>query len=254
MFTSDSLTPERQIVDRLLNGMIDCSSNAQDPRVKEIQGYSYISSDPEKFRECIAKACNIFVAANDRKPKSFLDVGCGLGITLLMAAKIFPETHGIELDKKYVNLIKRKIIDHGDRRFDTVAKRIKVFNKNALTFKDYDKYDVIYFYRPIRGDLEEELEHSIFDGAKKNAVIVANGTIRTRSDLSRMFSGLDLEKDTPIFVKRFGKTCPSCHDNYDNYDNSRRIYPCRDDFHKCRRCYRIYSGYKEKCKSCKEKE
>jgi SAM-dependent methyltransferase len=86
----------------------------------------------------------------------FLDVGCGLGGKVWIADALGFDSFGLEINRKYAEIAGECV---GTDR---------IVCCNALTFPNYDCYDVIYFYNPMPS---AELEFAILESAKKGAII-----------------------------------------------------------------------------------
>ena len=93
----------------------------------------------------------------------FLDVGSGIGVVRNLAATRF-NAYGIEIDEK---LIKEQKNLFGDTLY--------VDKQDALKYNEYNKFDVIYYYCPIRDPkLEKRLERRIERQMKVGAILIAN--------------------------------------------------------------------------------
>lgn len=134
--------------------------------------WDYVVYDHAKFFEHLYEAHHILGKKKDLK---FIDVGCGLG-TKVSLAQVYFDSYGLELNEKYAQ-VANKI--NKPKKFNTYGRYKKLKgNKNrimcmdALT-ADYSKYDVIYFFRPIRHmPTQKKLEKLIFDTAKEGAIIL----------------------------------------------------------------------------------
>lgn len=91
----------------------------------------------------------------------FLDVGCGIGTKVRLAEVIFSlESYGVEIDERMVEA-SRSLVPG------------KVDPTDALNYSGYDKFDIIWMYRPFRNPaLQRELEELIFATAKPGTVVV----------------------------------------------------------------------------------
>ncbi|MFN3825101.1 MAG: class I SAM-dependent methyltransferase [Pseudorhodobacter sp.] len=103
----------------------------------------------------------------NRPPLRFLDVGCGGGTMVLLAAGLFPTAEGFDYDPAYVAAGQAALARTG-------TTRCRLFEANALTFEGYDQYDVIYFYQPM-SDLDglRALEDRAVNSARPGTIIIA---------------------------------------------------------------------------------
>jgi SAM-dependent methyltransferase len=102
----------------------------------------------------------------------FLDAGCGIGNVLLIAHFVagFNFCHGIEYFSetieqaiKWLGVYPGRYNDHG----------MKIIQDNILTFSDYSKYDVIYYYCPFTNHLKEkEFEERLENEARVGTAII----------------------------------------------------------------------------------
>jgi SAM-dependent methyltransferase len=103
----------------------------------------------------------------------FLDVGCGLGQKVYLASRMGFQAEGIELRPRYVRRANRLMKQFTDKRFIAGEVVPVIKTANAITFKEYDKYDVIYFYCPSPNpDVEKQIELAIAKRARVGAVVV----------------------------------------------------------------------------------
>jgi protein-L-isoaspartate O-methyltransferase len=100
---------------------------------------------------------------------SFLDVGCGLGNKVWIAQELGFDAYGIELNKKYAEIACAYV---GPGR---------VLCQDGVTYPDYSKYDVIYFYNPMPSG---ELETAILNGARDGAIIYHAIQLQTKPSRS----------------------------------------------------------------------
>lgn len=115
---------------------------------------------------------------------NFLDAGCGIGNVLFMARHIFNDMdysrkrfkniHGIELDPFAAKMARVMTVSDTFRNSkDNSARR--VFNSDILKFRHYKKYNVVYFYCPIRlSPLQKLWEEMLEDTVKVGTFIIPN--------------------------------------------------------------------------------
>lgn len=92
-----------------------------------------------------------------------LDVGCGIGNVLLIAEQFGFEVYGFEKDE-YPFRVAAKLI--GEER---------ITQADIWTYQGYGEYEVIYYYRPFSGRIQQlRFEKLIEDTMKKGAILIAN--------------------------------------------------------------------------------
>ncbi len=112
-------------------------------------------------------AYRTLLALGKKSPTRFLDVGCGTGFKVMMAARYFDQCDGLEYDPAYVSAAKRFLRRGG---FETCS----AFKADGLTYEGYGDYDVLYFYRPMREDDQlQELEAQILRCARPKTLVIA---------------------------------------------------------------------------------
>lgn len=95
------------------------------------------------------------------RASSFLDIGCGFGNMLRLAKETNPQlaTYGVEVQE----LPARFAGDYGT-----------VYRTNALSFKGYDNFDVLYMYRPLVEYRDQlELEELVTSKMRKGATLIS---------------------------------------------------------------------------------
>ena len=110
--------------------------------------------------ECLPEIS--FTAA---RPPMFLDVGCGPGTKMDIAATLFAfSAYGIEADEAMAGVAQARFGD-------------KVTCADALSGTRflYDAFDVIWLYRPFRDPVSEaRLEQKVIDGMKPGAILAGS--------------------------------------------------------------------------------
>lgn len=92
-----------------------------------------------------------------------LDVGCGIGNVLLIAEQFGFEVYGFEKDE-YPFRVAAKLI--GEER---------IAQADIWTYQGYGEYEVIYYYRPFSGRVQQlRFEKLIEDTMKTGAILIAN--------------------------------------------------------------------------------
>lgn len=93
---------------------------------------------------------------------SIIDIGCGKGSAMRTMLKFpFKQVDGIELSKFIAEIARSNF-----RKLK--IKKSTVFIADASLFKEYDAYNIIYFYNPFPSAVMIEVLNSIVESIKKN--------------------------------------------------------------------------------------
>ena len=125
--------------------------------------------DPKKVKRCthsntpyLKRALEILQISNR---DSILDIGCSKGAALYCMQKFpFKKIDGIEISSKLTNIAKKnfQILN---------IKNVRVFNVDALAYKNYSNYNVFYFYNSLFPDILKEVLEKILNSNKSNEII-----------------------------------------------------------------------------------
>lgn len=118
----------------------------------------WMPSDVAQFLVLLVEA--MAEAPGDR----FLEVGCGPGTKMLLARELFGlDVHGFDRVPEYVDAAQEHSLD--------------VFLQDALTYRDYGKFDIVFLNRPCRDAvLERELERKVWQQMRRGAVLLLMNT------------------------------------------------------------------------------
>lgn len=99
--------------------------------------FPFIPLQVSEFLNLLDKASKIFTNNRDRKPRSFIDLGCGFGNNMILARHKGLFVQGVEIDETYINF-GREILPNA-----------KFIQGNLLNWRPHRKYDIAYFYKPL---------------------------------------------------------------------------------------------------------
>jgi len=123
----------------------------------------------------------------EQKDYKFLDVGCGVGNIMKIAKNFFCTVNGIEIDKRNIDRAKMLFGDYYVK---------KIFNINAFDFKDYNKYDVIYYYCPIKEHkIQRKLEKLIERKMKVGAYLIPISKQDNKIYKDKNFLSIELKRE-----------------------------------------------------------
>ena len=141
--------------------------NAQTESAQDHGCFADIAMNIQFFETLMFAAYRLMLLQGRTQKLRFLDVGCGGGSKVFAASRFFQYCDGLEYDPRYAEAGQATL-----RMID--AQHCNIYQCDALTFDGYDKYDVIYFYRPMRDDeILAQLEHRIFEQAAPCTVVLA---------------------------------------------------------------------------------
>lgn len=132
--------------------------------LKKMSGLDYtgrIENDDKRLRgyEGCYPVKRILTKMKISSKDAVLDIGCGKGLFLYYATKFgFGKIDGIEYSSELTDVANNnaKIIDD---------KRMGVYNIDARSFADYDKYNYFFINNPFGSDVMEEIAGKIRDSA-----------------------------------------------------------------------------------------
>jgi SAM-dependent methyltransferase len=126
-----------------------------------------IPLSPSRFLGHVHAAYRVALAQRREGPLRFLDVGCGGGTKVLLAAEFFPCADGLEYDAGYADAA-RQMLDRAGRPSS------QVIHGDAMAYGGYGDYDVLYFYQPMKS-LEglQALESRIATRARPGTILIA---------------------------------------------------------------------------------
>lgn len=166
---ADSMTTKA--FGRIINHCYNINGKKKNPKSME-DSYKFVPASTQRIVTTLTLAYKYLRKKTyDRyEAIKFLDAGCGVGNTMLLAQIIGFRSYGLELNP---TLIKQA------KQFNPVAKNI--LYRNIITYKDYGKYDVIYYYVPIMSyPKERKFEEHVEDTMKVGAVIVPFGKVSNK--------------------------------------------------------------------------
>lgn len=164
-------SPEIQrelVIDRfsdLFNQVVN--PNEQSASSNALGCYTDIPLPATIFMADSQAAFRVALAQRAGHPIRFMDVGCGGGTKLLLAAQIFETVHGLEFDPGYVRAARQMAatLDLDD---------VEIFQADARAFERYSDYDVLYFFQPMADPAGlRELEDHISRRAREGTILMA---------------------------------------------------------------------------------
>jgi SAM-dependent methyltransferase len=135
--------------------------------VRHRDRHGYVPYPPKDFLVKMCAASRLHQAIRGKRASRFLDVGCGVGTKVFLAAHLFTHAVGLEIDPRLLRIA---------RTLDETSLRNSSFIRgDALAYDDYARYDVLFLYRPFRDDdRQAALERRIAEQTRAGTIIVAS--------------------------------------------------------------------------------
>ena len=152
--------------------------------------YPFVAMDTRQVFEEIRLVHDFLEMDGKNKDKnfSFIDIGCGIGNILLIAEQFFFDVYGIEKDQ-YPFQLATELIG-----------KDRVWQEDIWQYDDYDKFDVVYYFRPLPdAGPQTRFEHLVEDKIKKGAILIANRKMSDRVDHDPRFQ--KIASNYPIWQK-----------------------------------------------------
>jgi SAM-dependent methyltransferase len=138
----------------------------QAPEARDAGAFADIRYRPSAFLVHAHVAWRLLAGQGRVGSARFLDVGCGAGSKVAMAAQLFAAADGIELDPGYAAAARRLLRPH-------LVPRTTLIEGDARTFRGFGAYDAVYFYAPMRiGTALRALEDAIVAGVRPGTVLI----------------------------------------------------------------------------------
>lgn len=154
-------------------------------KLKEKTGeWYYIPLSAHVFCELLIASAERFDQIHYRRPGTFLEVGCGYAYFTDLAHRLGLKSTGIEKKPEYVEAAKKL-------HCGPWGGGPQIIEADALTFEDYDKFDLVYFYMPFSDPKLQNKLVKLIASKAKGLVIGSNyGTGKPFTDDSGdYFSG-----------------------------------------------------------------
>jgi len=102
--------------------------------------WGYVPLSVGEFVRVMDTALKVFHADHGKAADTFLEVGCGPGWITKMVDCLGMNATGLEKNPAYCQIAR------------AICGESHVIEADALTYQEYGKYDIIYFYMPFKDD------------------------------------------------------------------------------------------------------
>lgn len=139
----------------------------QSKAAAQLACYPDIPTRVSLFLRVAHLAHRILLAQRRPRTTRFLDVGCGGGMKVALAAQFFDQAVGIEFDPAYVAAARQTLASMN-------ATRCEIIEGDALEFERFGSFDVVFLYQPIDDEARlGRLEARILAQVPAGTVILA---------------------------------------------------------------------------------
>ena len=185
---------EQDILFGVINRFIGYFTREAVPRTSNDTSceYPFVAMDTRQAYEQIRLARDFLdKQEGTRRPRTFIDIGCGIGNILLLAEMMEFEVFGIEKDTASISIAKNLVGEECVRQED------------IWSFDEITTYDVVYYFRPFSEKGRQlKFEQYIEDNIKPGAVLIANRKMGEQIDEDPRFQRLN--PDWPVWLKKRG--------------------------------------------------
>ena len=105
---------------------------------------------------------------------NFLDVGCGIGTKVFVARALKMQACGIEIRPNLVAEARKRMGFYASFRWNG-SYRHPIMEADALKFKHYGRFHIVYYYRPLCDDKKQaKLERAIWEQLRPGSILLPN--------------------------------------------------------------------------------
>jgi len=151
--------------------------------------YPFVPMDTRQaYQQIIIAKQYLDSKTEQEKAPKFIDIGCGIGQIVLIAEMAGFDAHGIEKDPYPCEIAQRLI--GAD----------KILLEDIWEFNEYNKFDVIYYFRPFSiKELQSKFEKMIEDKIKVGGIIIGNRRLSNSIEKDERFRKLN--SNWPVWEK-----------------------------------------------------
>jgi SAM-dependent methyltransferase len=125
---------------------------------------NYSSHSPSCF-----KLIDLFESLDITDNDSILDIGCGKGLSLIIASAFkFKNICGVEISNEYFEICKKNLV------ILNLDLKINLINDDILNFEDYQNFNYYYFYNPFNCEIFNLIIEKILKKQKRFKIIYKN--------------------------------------------------------------------------------
>ena len=157
--------------DRLIAEVLTRATDAVNPQPQtaaavDLGCFPDIPLNAARFLRNIHLAHRMLLARKQAGPVRFIDIGCGGGLKVVLAAQVFAVAEGLDYDAGYVAAANRNLAAMR-------AARCCAFLADGMIFAGYADYQVLYLYAPMYEPELLTLETIVAQAARPGAIVIS---------------------------------------------------------------------------------
>jgi SAM-dependent methyltransferase len=167
-FTPEHILRKSLLIKEVIQG-VDFSRIVE-PEEVGLDSKYVVHSSPSWNKYLVRLLKDLHISNQD----TVLDIGCGKGSAMLAMLKFpFARVDGIELSKEISEIAIRNLTKLKKQRW-------QVINGDAITYKDYNAYSMLYLYNPFPEEIMRQVVaniHSSISGREQEMLIIYNNPV-----------------------------------------------------------------------------
>jgi SAM-dependent methyltransferase len=164
-FTPEHILRKSLLIKEVIQG-VDFSRIVE-PEEVGLDSKYVVHSSPSWNKYLVRLLKDLHISNQD----TVLDIGCGKGSAMLAMLKFpFARVDGIELSKEISEIAIRNLTKLKKQRW-------QVINGDAITYKDYNAYSMLYLYNPFPEEIMRQVVaniHSSISGREQEMLVIYN--------------------------------------------------------------------------------
>lgn len=134
-----------------------------------------------------AHAKTIFDAIDVNESMLLLDVGCGKGAFLREASRYpFGKIAGIEYSEELAKIGRKNF------RLLKLDDKVKIYQADAAEFKQYEQFNVFYFFNPFIEEIMEKVIKKIMESHKGNFLVILHNPVSR--EIMERYGGIEIKR------------------------------------------------------------
>lgn len=186
----EAITALASVLDRIQEHFREEKSDGLAPLAGRPESWGFVHWSTKDVLEQLQLARSQLTGRG--RPK-LLECGAGFGFVATLARELGFAVTGLEIDPRY--------LEGAAKLFPLTP----VLEQDLLTYEDWGRWDVIYYYAPFHDDhaeVAERFELAVEDGIRPGGIIIANHKISSRWRDDPRFEELRSEAEIAYVIRK----------------------------------------------------